>query len=478
MRWQTTQIIVFMLLSALWQVGAAQGQSTVILTDSERAYMHARGPITMCVDPEWMPYERINEQGRHVGIAADYMALFSGMIDKPIDLVPTKTWAESVELAKARQCDILSLLNITPERAKFLNFTDAYIESPMVLIGRDQDPFVDGLRAMTGKTLGVVKSYVYEEFIRTAYPDVVIVNTDSVDDAMVKVSRGEIDATIGSLYIVTTRIQELGLTNLKVVGQTEYKHELRVGVRNDDAALLAAFQLAVENLAPNDENEILRRWMSVRIEHGRDYALLWQILGVALVMVGLLGYRNWVSRRYTVQLDDAYAELAEKNSQLEVQSRTDSLTGVFNRLRMDEALHEGVNQSERYTIPFACVIIDIDYFKSINDRYGHAIGDVVLVELCQVLSESVRKTDVLGRWGGEEFLISCPNTTKEGASSLAENLAENVRQFDFTGAGKVTCSFGVADHRIGENASMLVSRADDVLYEAKKAGRDCIRVSD
>jgi polar amino acid transport system substrate-binding protein len=119
------------------------------------------------------------------------------------------------------------------------------------------------------------------------------------------------------------------------------------------------------------------------------------------------------------------------------------------------------------------MIIDIDHFKRINDSYGHVVGDEILKRLAQLLTAHVRENDVVGRWGGEEFMILCPETDAEGARALAEHLRQRISQTDFSlGTMKVTASFGVTDYRDDEMLEETIKRADLALYQAKHDGRN------
>ncbi len=159
------------------------------------------------------------------------------------------------------------------------------------------------------------------------------------------------------------------------------------------------------------------------------------------------------------------------------QATTDPLTGVFNRLKFDQVLAAEIARSGRYKTPFAVVMYDIDHFKAVNDTHGHQVGDRVLVDLARIISGHIRQTDVLARWGGEEFMILAPNCDGEQAVRHAEKLRRLVEDFVFDGVGKVTCSFGVAQFRDGDTAETLTARADEALYAAKRAGRNRVRSS-
>jgi len=157
---------------------------------------------------------------------------------------------------------------------------------------------------------------------------------------------------------------------------------------------------------------------------------------------------------------------------VELLSVTDRLTQLFNRLKIDELLDAELKRASRYLNPFSVIMLDLDKFKSVNDTYGHQAGDEVLKELALILKTNVRESDIVGRWGGEEFIIIAPNTNMEDAVELAEKLREKISEFKFSFAGHKTSSFGVAAYRAGDDEKSLIKRADDALYHAKESGRN------
>jgi diguanylate cyclase (GGDEF)-like protein len=172
------------------------------------------------------------------------------------------------------------------------------------------------------------------------------------------------------------------------------------------------------------------------------------------------------------RLEVRTAELRDTNKELERLSVTDRLTGLFNRLCLDRVLDDELNRSQRYASCFALVLLDIDHFKSVNDSYGHPVGDQVLVDVARLLGEGTREVDVVGRWGGEEFLIICPDTTFEGAMATAEKLRELVAGHTFAAVGNKTASFGVTAVCSNDTISAMMARADAALYRAKTGGRN------
>lgn len=172
------------------------------------------------------------------------------------------------------------------------------------------------------------------------------------------------------------------------------------------------------------------------------------------------------------ELSEAYALLALKSVELEKASITDTLTGLFNRRRLDEAYAHELDRAQRYAKPVSLIIGDVDHFKSINDTHGHQTGDEVLKTIADLLRNGVRAVDIVGRWGGEEFLVICPDTDLDGAVALAEKLRLSIETEPFAAIGSATSSFGIAQYRAGESFKDTVARADTALYKAKINGRN------
>ncbi|MBU0632885.1 diguanylate cyclase [bacterium] len=159
---------------------------------------------------------------------------------------------------------------------------------------------------------------------------------------------------------------------------------------------------------------------------------------------------------------------------LEVLSVTDKLTNVFNRRKIDEILSLELEKSARYNRDLSLILIDIDHFKAVNDTFGHQVGDDVLINVASILRDNIRKIDFLGRFGGEEFIIICPETDKSGAFSLAEELRKSIEKHDFPLVKHMTISLGVTmyDQSSNDTETSLFKRCDAALYLAKDDGRN------
>lgn len=162
----------------------------------------------------------------------------------------------------------------------------------------------------------------------------------------------------------------------------------------------------------------------------------------------------------------------QKISKINEIATYDSLTGAYNRNTMNELLEYELERIERKNKSLSILYIDIDDFKSVNDKYGHEKGDYVLKKVVDLMMQKLRKSDRLGRWGGEEFLVMLPETDEEEAVLVAEKLREVISMGDYKISREVTCSFGVATHIDEENLDSMIARADRYLYKAKKEGKN------
>lgn len=153
---------------------------------------------------------------------------------------------------------------------------------------------------------------------------------------------------------------------------------------------------------------------------------------------------------------------------------TDNLTGLYNRTKLDEVLNYELDRSKRFNYCFSFLLIDIDHFKIVNDTYGHQVGDDFLIEFTTLINNNSRSTDYFFRWGGEEFVVICPEVDKENILIHAEKLRQKIESHKFQSIGNKTVSIGVTLSRSDDSIDSLVKRADEALYKAKNSGRNKI----
>jgi len=176
---------------------------------------------------------------------------------------------------------------------------------------------------------------------------------------------------------------------------------------------------------------------------------------------------------YLINLTDI-TKIEEEREEVQKKVYTDTLTGVFNRNKFEEVFEYEIKQSRRYHTPFSMAILDIDHFKIFNDKYGHLIGDEVLIMLSQAMKNSIREADMFARWGGEEFVVLFNNTTLKNAVISANKFKNIIGNLEHKTAEKITASFGLTQFQENDTIKTMFERADKALYKAKNNGRNRI----
>ena len=255
------------------------------LSKDEKDYLKSKKIINMCIDPNWMPFEKFDKNGNHIGMTADYFKIFQKDIGIKINVIKTKTWNESLQFAKKRKCDILSLAMQTKKRKEYLNFTTPYLKIPLVLATRTNVPFINDITSVIDKKIGIPKGYAFIELLKDKYKNINIIEVENIQDGLEKVNNGELFGYIGTLASVGHQFQTGYTGELKITGKLDETWELGIAVRNDDLKLLSIFQKVIDNLDVKQQQKILNNWISIKYEKGIDYTLVWKIVVLFLVIL-------------------------------------------------------------------------------------------------------------------------------------------------------------------------------------------------
>jgi polar amino acid transport system substrate-binding protein len=284
---------------------------------------------------------------------------------------------------------------------------------------------------------------------------------------------------VDNLASVSFLIRHHGLANLKISGQLPFSFDLAMGVRNDDPMLKAIIQKGLDSITTEEHNRIYQKWISLTYETRVDFSKVAPVILVLLIFITLISIYTLRLRKLHRQLREvnqslscAEEKLLQQNKELEMLSMTDKLTGIYNRHKLDSSLQQMVALAHRYDRVVSIIIFDLDWFKRVNDDYGHQAGDEVLICFADLVMRNIRKTDIFGRWGGEEFLIICPESNAEQAAELAEKIRGLVAECSCDPAFTQTVSAGVAQVMPNQTLDQLISLADKRLYQAKTAGRN------
>ena len=226
-------------------------------------------------------------------------------------------------------------------------------------------------------------------------------------------------------------------------------------------------------IPPESRKELLQIYRTILKNHSDKRELRIKTLSGKILWVEVITEEiNLDGKRCSIS---GLIDITDKKNlerQLRKLATIDRLTGIYNRYAFEKFLEEEISRAERYGTDFALIMFDIDNFKKINDTYGHQTGDMILRKITRLVKENIRKSDIFGRWGGEEFMIILPVKSIEEAFKVAEKLRKKIEEHKFPKVKKVTISAGVTMYRKSDTLKSIIRRVDTALYMAKKSGKN------
>ena len=437
-----------------------------LFTSEEIVYLKNKKNITMCVDPDFLPYEQITKEGRYIGIIADIMEQITTNSNIKFQLNITKSFSESFQLVKDKRCDIIPFAVQTISRNEFFNFTQSYLKFSTVITTKNNVLYINSIKEIEDKKIALVKNYALVEMIKHITPNISIIEVADTKEGLEKVTKGEAYAFIGSMPTIAYTKQKYNFHDIIINGKIDNELLARIAIRNDEKILQTILNKAINSLKIEDTERITNKWLTIIKDKQFDTKFLIQIITTLIIIFVIL---------VLILIIRTNRKLSALNKELEISSQTDKLTSLFNRAKLDFILDKEIKYKKRYETSLSLVIADIDYFKKINDTYGHVVGDIILKEFADILSKNIREIDYVGRWGGEEFLFIFPQTNDSDAHKITENLRKIIENHNFYKNIKVTASFGINECK-DENPTKCISKADKALYEAKNSNRNCVKI--
>ena len=286
---RTILIAFFTIIPA---VGAAsESNGDLGLSDAEQKWLDANPVVTFTGDPNWLPYEAFNEEGEYIGIVSEHLKLIADITGLTFKMSPSKTWTESTEKAKRGEVAILSETDDS-DLASHLNFTDSYVSNPIVIAMQNKENYVENLEGIKDRSIGVIKDYGYVSKILRKYKGHNFVVVDDIQDGLVSVSTGRVDALLCTLALCSYTIAQLGLNNVKITGKTEFETRLALGVQKNLPELLSILNKAIAKITPGQKQAILDGWIKEKFSAKTDYLLAYQVLLGALVILTVFVFWN------------------------------------------------------------------------------------------------------------------------------------------------------------------------------------------
>ena len=449
------------LRSRWFPVDYMESMVEIHLTDQEKHWIKNNPNIRLGVDPEFAPFEYI-EDGQYRGMASDYIKLLNQRLNINMKVVEGLTWKKATTMTKNYDIDVLPAVGKTEAREKYLTYTEPYLNFHRVIITRIESPFVFSLSDLRDKKIAIQENSSHHGYvIENSSLSPVLYKT--LQESLMAVSGGEVDAFVGNVASSTYWIRKLHLTNLKIAAPVSNEvQSLHFAVRNDWPELVSILQKGLDTISPRQHKKISEKWLSVEYDPVVDYTLIWLLVLIFTTVLFLVVLWNLMLNRL----------VRVRTSQLDHNANYDQITDLPNRFLIMDRLSQYINEARRNHSKVALLSIDIDDFKKINDAFGHAHGDSLLREIAIRLGNLLRESDTAGRLSGDQFLVILRHFSDAGDTALlAEKILNCVRQ-SFTIENQeviVTASVGISLFpEDGESPDVLLKKADSATHYAKE----------
>ncbi|MDD5215734.1 MAG: EAL domain-containing protein, partial [Methylococcales bacterium] len=579
-----------------------QKYQSLQITNEEKTWLTQHPVIRVGIDSTFAPYEWLNDKNDYVGLSADYLHNVESILGVKFDIVKDKTFAQAIVMAEHGEIDMLTDVNKTPSREQYLNFTEAFISNPIIIVDNGTNNFIGGLAKLAGKKVVIEKGYFIAELIAQDYPQIQITEAENISKALQLLSKGEVDAYIGDAASVNYEIKRSGMLNLRFAGETEYRSNHRMGALKAHPELISLLSKALNAIPEHEKEEIQNRWLSLSVEdnlHWKRFtkyalplliALFWVIywnfrlrreintrhelesalqqslhlfksvvdntplvrifwkdldgnyLGANAAFVKDAGLNSdveligkndfelpWAEFAQNYQADDRRVALSNKAKlnyekplilpngekivsrtskvplhdkkqnvigvlgiyedvtelkahaqQLEYIAHHDMLTGLPNRLLLADRMQLALAHSKREQNLMAVGYIDLDAFKTVNDKVGRKSGDYLLIEAAKRIKNALREDDTVARLGGDEFVFLLLNlhSHEECETTLyrlleAISLPFRVKESLIS----ISASIGVTIYpNDNADADTLLRHADQAMYEAKQTRKNSFKI--
>jgi len=403
------------------------------LTQEEREWLLMHPRIRVGWDPSWAPIEFVDSDGIPQGVSIEYLRAIEAIIGVQFDLGKSSRWQTTYEKLKNHELDMSSCLAVTSDRLAHLDFTEPYLNSPVVFFAHEEIPYIRDISELKNLRVAVVENYATDEWVSHDFPELALTRVPTIAAAFDLLDQNKVDVFIGSVLPGNYYLSKHRYRNIKIVGETPYTYKLRMAVRNDWPIFTEILQKALAALPEADQTAFYRKWVWVKYEHGFNYSLFWKICGGALAVILMFAFWN---RRLTMEVrtrKQAQTALAEREKALrasyadvkkleelknnlthmivhDIRSPLTTIMGALDLLEMDQGNQSTLTMARigvQRATDMAQALLDIARLET-----GKVPLNLVEIDMKVVAETALRGMDIQARQADVHLLLS--GTTVRG----------------------------------------------------------------
>ena len=439
----------------------------VILNELESNFLKSNN-FSLITKTKNRPFSYIIDN-KIMGIEADLIKLISKKIDVNYNIIEDPENPRIFDNLKTNSIHLKFNYSVNQVNLRKTIYSKPLLSIPMGIVTSHDKNIITNLSILKGQKLAILKdSDIYKE-LKSKYNYINFVLVNSKEEAFSLIYKGEIFGFIDNILSLSHQMIKEKLSTVKISGTLPYNLEVRISTNKEDFLLIDVINKVIPLITNEEKEEITKKYQLILFEKINDYSWIYKfILPLLLTITIILLVNNKMRKEIKKR---KYAEKALKDF-----ANRDSLTGIYNRAKIDSVIKEEIKNCKSLNQTFSIIFFDIDDFKLVNDDFGHIKGDSVLKNITSLVSINIRETDIIGRWGGEEFIIILPKTTSDKALVFANNLRELICKSDFEINKPLTISIGITQYLENDTKRDLIKRADEAMYDIKKQGKNAAKV--
>ncbi len=446
----------------------------VTLSLNEQHFIEEHNEIKIGLTSNWKPVEFVDDNGNVQGINPDITQLVSQRTGLNFSYVKYDNWQDMFKALQRNEIDMLASATSTEERKQQFLFSDSYWDMPWVVIHQRQEGNNFDIKDFYGKELAIVKGYHLINRIRTEHPNVSLRLVDDHNEGILAVQQGAVFGLIENIASASELIKRESLVTLNMSIIDEFNVDKdSYAIRKDWPYLKSIIDKALMTITDAEKQKIYEKWFDINIETGFDKSTVLRVsvqIGV-IILVVITVIVIW-NRRLYIEIKTR-KRLEEKMKHM---ATHDELTGLANRVLLKDRIKTAINFHQRQALQMAVLFIDLDGFKTVNDSYGHDVGDELLLQVANRLANCVRQSDTIVRFGGDEFVLLLTGLhNKDEAAFVGDKVLKLIREKFCLSVAEVNigCSIGIAMYPDdGLTDTDLLKEADTLMYQVKASGKN------